>query len=168
MSKAYPKFDEETHRVLTMLQHDKSPLTAKGEVEEIETALYYYLQTCKVPLYRGLYDQEVKALGDMKIGSNITFGKYMSFSENLSIAKQFAKSGYILVGKELYGFNYWKYLVTTTEEIKKEDKAEYDSIDGDYIIQAAKEEKEWIMPKEFGYKITNIKKGNTYTLIECT
>lgn len=120
--------------------HDKDHVMSQGsKTPELEEVLKKYSETCPHTLYRGCSEDEFR-----RYQSGKPIGYYTSFSEDINTAKQFGPKLITLNGAK--GLCYWRYLVSDLELLKKENPAEYDSSDGDYLIESAKEEKEWILP----------------------
>lgn len=137
-------FDTSTTEHLLYLVHDKSHVMSNkskmGFLNEVFAA--YKNDKSNIKVYRGLY---VEKLEDFKVGGTYTFDRYQSFSEDLQIAHDFSKNKLILqLNNHRGGFPYWRWMVDYFEKMKKEDPFEFRSVDGDFMIKAAKEEKEWI------------------------
>ena len=160
---------EEDVQNLSFLIHEKQaagiPTESLGSVEK---ALDLSKNTStKTPLYRGLYGEEIKYLGDVKKGDFIDFDRYKSFSEKPDIAKGFGGTNVLLkANSSKGGFNYGDFVQESMKDYKKKSPADYDMEDGDFIFDSAKEEAEWIFGRNKGFKITDVKKEGDFTVIE--
>lgn len=167
----YKKLTYDDKETLSYLYHDKQqvlPDGFNGKLQGLEKAIKNYSETALV-LYRGLWPQEVKAIGELEIGKTFSLNRYSSFSEKLKIGLAFGEgTRYVIYLKNAKAFSYWKYMVNSMTKLKKKDPEEFDDIDGDYIIEVVEDEREWILPREAKYKIENFKTAHGYTVIECT
>lgn len=115
------------------------------------------------PLYRGLY---VENVDDFKVGKEYKFNRYQSFSEDLDMAKQFSQNNIILqLDRSKGGFNYAEYLKKYFSDLQQEDPEEFDMIDGEFMIDSADEEKEWLFNINSKVKIKNIEERDGFTFI---
>jgi hypothetical protein len=157
--------DKSLSSFLNYLVHDKSHVM--GNVNS-SPQLEKVLQLVKnkkfnKPLYRGLYNEQLKDFSEGKI---YQFNRYQSFSEKIGIAKTFSKNNLIIkANSSTHGFNYAKFLVHTYKVMKKNDPDQYDGEDGDYMIQSALEEAEWIFPMNAKFKVEKISKSGKFTII---
>lgn len=151
-------FDDDTTENLLYLVHDKDHvIDNKSKVGFLNKVFSAYKNNkSNVKLYRGLYTEKLE---DFKFGSVYTFDRYQSFTEDLQIAHDFSKNKLILqLNIHTGGFPYWRWMVDYYQKMKKEDPSEYDAVDGDYMIEAVEEEKEWIF--NIGTKIRIIESFN--------
>lgn len=147
----YSKLSENTKDVLAYLIHSKDHVLLQGHKDSaIEEALKKYSTVSSKTLYRGCSEVEF---------NNVAQGKpsqyYMSFSEDQSVAKSFGPK--LIILHKAKGFNYAEYLVEAMNELRENNPNEYDSADGDFMIETAEEEKEWILP--FGLVLKAISNG---------
>lgn len=157
---------------LNYLIHDKAQVTNSigRTVPAIEKALRLYSE--KAPdLFRGVYPEEKGFLltyKDIESGKAFSMDRYTSFSEKKEFALLFTTATNIMISvKNATGFCYWKYFVSSLEKLRNEDPQSFDAEDGDYLIGAAEEESEWILPMNAKYKLLNIKKEGELTIYEC-
>ena len=164
----YKKLTNDDQMDLAYLEHDKSHVIDKygDRLRGLEKALKYYSQPTP-QLYRGLYKEEVQQLGELGKGKPFSFKGYLSFSEKLKVGLSFGHgSRFVLTVKGAPGFSLWKYRTSTIESIRLSDPHEFDSIDGQYIIDSAMAEKEWILARNTKFEIVDYKVGHGYTVIE--
>jgi hypothetical protein len=157
--------DNNLTQFLNYLVHDKKHvMDNKGTTPELEKVFRLTKgQKYNQPLYRGLYTESIE---DFVIGETYEFPRYQSFSENLEIAERFSKNGLIIqVTNSVGGFNYGGYLVYSFEKLKKDDPKMYDAEDGDFMIEGALEEAEWLFPKNTNFIVQDISKKGKYTII---
>lgn len=159
------EFSEEEKEQLGLLIHDKEHLgVPEGTpVAGVEKALRTMSKTSSKPLYRGL-SQKVEA----KPGMVLNFKGYTSFSEDVDIADGFADSYgtkmimWVARGK---GFNYGEWYRKDLEKIRDTDPAQWDAIDGDYLLGSAEDEKEWIFPLKSKFQVEQIQIKHGVTFI---
>jgi hypothetical protein len=167
----YKKLNYDDKETLYYLYHDKEsilPDDFKGKLRGIEKALKNYSEVAP-SLYRGLYPQEVEAIGELEVGKVFSLKRYTSFSERLKIGLSFGEgTRYVIYLKNGIGFNYWKFITEDLTKIKNEDPEEFENVDGGYILEFVNEEKEWIFSKEAKYKIEKFKTAHGFTVIECS
>lgn len=165
----YNKLTHDDQVDLGGLVHDKGHVMQFGKRSNgLENALKYYTETSPGPLYRGISGYEKKDIENLKVGQKIPPSKtYRSFSEDKNLARDFAESSKVLLILDKgTGFCYWKYSIWELQDIKKRDPEEYESVDGDHLMDLANEEKEWILPIDSVYLIKKISKVGDYTEIE--
>ena len=164
---AYNKLSNSDKEYLGQLMHDKKSYDDDGGPggDGLKNAFKYYSE--KSPkVYRGIYEYEYKKLKKLKVGDSFESQSYLSFSESIKVAEEFADWDTIISAQNLTGFCYWKYMVANMKELKKKDPEEFDYIDGQYAIESAEEEKEWIFPTNIKFKIVSRVKSRGYTIIE--
>lgn len=160
---------EEDVQNLSFLIHEKQAAGIPTEsLASVEKALDLSKNTStKTPLYRGLYGEEIKYLGDVRKGDFINFDRYKSFSEKPDIAKGFGGTNVLLkANSSKGGFNYGDFVQESMKDYKKRSPTDYAMEDGDFIFDSAKEEAEWIFGRNKGFKITDVKKEGNFTVIE--
>ena len=165
----YEELTDSERRTLNYLIHDKKHVTANlgTPIAVIDKAIQKYSE--KAPqLFRGVYPQETYTLNSVKEGNSFSMGRYASFSESEEFAEKFTKSTKIMMTlKNGVGFCYWKYFVADLEKLRDEDPQAFDDEDGDYMIESAKEEGEWILSKDAKYRLLSKKKVGELTVLEC-
>jgi len=170
MKQSYDKLNYRDEEDLSYLIHDKSHvlLTRKSRLEGLENAFKYYSELAP-HLYRGLYKEEVQEIGNLQRGKTFSFGAYLSFSEKVTVGFSFgSETHHLLFLKKGMGFNYCKYSTSVLEELKQSNPKEYNAVDGDFLIKELESEKEWILPRETKFTITDFNSGLGFTVIECT
>jgi len=157
--------DDNLTGFLNYLVHDKEHVMDNKSISpELEKVFRLVKgQTYSQSLYRGLYTEKLE---DFKINDVYLFPRYQSFSENIEIAQSFSSKGLILHAKNsINGFNYGGYLVHSFEKLKKTDPETYEAEDGDFMIEGALEEAEWLFPKNSNFLVENIDEQGKYTII---
>ncbi len=158
-------FDISTSEHLLYLVHDKDHvLDKKSKIGFMNTVFASCKNNrSKVKLYRGLYKEKIE---DFVPGQTYTFARYQSFSEDLNIAKKFTKNKLILLlTSHTGGFPYSHWMKDFYENMKKKDPQEYNSVDGDFMIETANEEKEWIFNIDTVINIVDVAERSGYTYI---
>lgn len=129
---------------LQLLQHDKELTGAdySAKMPALEKAFTLYGRPCRTPLYRGLPMGRGNA---SSVRGVLSFRGYTSFSESIEQAEKFAEESRVIVEltRPRTAFCYYEWVVSEVESLGPE---EYDVSDGDWTIQAAREEAEWIFP----------------------
>ena len=87
---SYDKLTREENLELRLMGHDKSHIDLNNNVA-IAKAFQYYSEVCNVPLYRGVYEPEVRILETVEPGGTFQLGRVTSYSENEAIGIKFAK-----------------------------------------------------------------------------
>ena len=152
---------------LGLLQHDKAHAgDANGRrIAGLEKALTKFPSTSHAPLWRGMS----KFKDDVSVGKILTLRNYTSFSEHRPIAEQFAKSYKTNVLMKLLhpakGFNYGQWLVDDALEWKEKDPQYYHDIDGDFQVEGAKDEAEWIFPQASSFSVEEISEENGFKIL---
>jgi len=165
---AYDKLSYDDKLDLSYLIHDKQAVLPEygGKLEGLESALGKYSESAP-QIYRGLYEEEVNEIGDLKKGKKFSFKGYTSFSERLKIGLTFGEgTRFVLSVKNGYGFCYWKYNYTEFSELKKEDPQEFEDVDGEHMIESANKEREWILPRNAKFEIVDFKTDHGYTVVQ--
>jgi len=147
----YSKLSDDAREMLGYLVHDKGHVFDKksNESVEMEEVMRVCSETYDKPLYRGVSDEEYQLI---EMGKPIPY--YTSYSELKEVAGRFGRV--ITLLPPTSAFSYWKYQKATMEEIKIEDEEEYEMVDGDYIIETALDEMEWIFDKGLTLKKTRV------------
>lgn len=149
----YSKLSEKTKDVLAYLVHSKEHVLMQGSKDaSIEEALKKCSEVSAKTLYRGCSAAEFN-----KVAQGKSVDYYMSFSEDRAIAKQFGPK--LIVLHKAKGFNYAAYLVAAMNDLRETNPKEFNSADGDFMIETAEEEKEWILP--FGLVLKALPNGFT-------
>ena len=130
-------FTPDQEQELMFLVHGKQHIGERtNKIVALEKALKEYSEVSDKPLYRGCSDQELE---------NILNGKpinyYLSFSEDINIAKTFGNN--IVTLQNGTGFCYYKYAI---KYYRNMDLVSYEISDGDFMVKALKTELEWIFP----------------------
>lgn len=127
-----------------MLVHDKEFAGADYEARmpAIDRAIALYGEVPRMTLFRGL--PPGRGNGTFS-GGVISFRGYASFSESLASAARFAEETRAVVALDatIRAFPYSKWLES---EFRSMEPEEYEMADGDYMIETAHEEAEWIFP----------------------
>lgn len=126
---------------LNYLIHDKAHISEGGIIVPLENAMKIHSKPMDTFLYRGVSQLEYDA-----IMSGKDLNMYQSFSEDIEIARRF---GPIVIRLDFQcgcAFPLWKWGICGLEKLKEENSIEYEKSDGDYLIEAYEEEKEWIIP----------------------
>lgn len=130
-------FTSEQEQELMFLVHGKEHITERtSKINALEKALKDYKEISSKPLYRGCSDEEL----NMILSKN-PVNYYLSFSEDINIAKKFGKN--IITLQNGKGFCYYKYVI---KYYRNMDLDLYEIVDGDSMVQALKTELEWILP----------------------
>lgn len=151
---------------LQLLQHDKELIggSSNRRLPALEKALLKLGRIPAVTLYRGILPSQVAMAKSQKF----SLRGYQSFSESLEKASGFAESSGIVLELRHSSrpmFCYWKWLVDEAERIRREDPTLFDSMDGDFVIEAAREESEWITPFGPMFKSTGMEQRNGMQVI---
>ncbi len=157
---AIPKYTDRQEELMWTMLHDKGHvLDSNRKDSDLEELTHKYASSPKMPLYRGLYEQELMALFKQSKQPAVQLSRYLSFSENFSTAKGFSKAGQtdtvleILPGPKNKAFNYWSRTrdLIMAADLDKEFGGEED--ERDMIIDGLESEREWIYPFDFKFKI---------------
>lgn len=125
---------------LYYLIHNKSHVINNGPNDDLNEAISKFGQMTNKILYRGLSDKE---LNGIMTGNHVV--EYMSFSEDENIAQRFGKH-VIKLQLKVNAFCLWQWGVHDILSLKFNSPGQYESSDGDYILESFLEEKEWILP----------------------
>lgn len=117
-----------------------------AELKSVVAKLQKTGEVPKMTLYRGCSDAELEAIKANKHSIVDT----LSFSEDIKIAKSFGKN-IIEVEARVPLFCYHKFLGEWYTTLKNVDASEYDAVDGDYMIETAEEELEWICTNDYEF-----------------
>ena len=79
---SYDKLTREENLELRLMGHDKSHIDLNNNVA-ISKAFQHYSEVCDMPLYRGIYEPELRILENTPPGSTFQLGRVTSFSENV-------------------------------------------------------------------------------------
>lgn len=120
-----------------------------SELKSVIAKLQKTGEVPKMTLYRGCSDVELEAIKANKHSIVDT----LSFSENKNIAKSFGKN-IIEVEAKVPMFCYHKFLGEWYTTLKNVDASEYDAVDGDFMIESAEEELEWICTNDYEFTMT--------------
>jgi hypothetical protein len=156
----FKKLTKSEIEFLLYLQHDKSHVMGNDRKNPTMARIFSKIPKKKItkPLYRGIYPKEIALFSAPKNSSSIIKAKnnlpqneivlkrYSSFSENISIAKSFAGSSKIIIKlvSSNSGLNYAQFIVDYMNDLKRKDRDTYEQEDGDFLIDEAKKEAEWI------------------------
>lgn len=164
LTEAFEKsLSDRAKRDLLILTHKKADLFYPGtKNRSVDEALKVLGQPIDFPVYRGIYDKEVKR-DKPKVGVVLTLDTYTSFSESYELAKQFANkknTKHIIYECKAIdnAFKYWEWCAAYYKRLKKLDKEEYDMVEGDYVISELEREKEWIVDMGVKFKIVGERK----------
>lgn len=100
----------------------------------------------KMNLYRGCSDEELESIKT----TGKTIVDTLSFSEDKNIAKGFGKN-IIEIESTVPMFCYHKFLKNWYTALRSIDPDEYDAVDGDFMIESADEELEWICTNDYKF-----------------
>lgn len=147
------KLDADTREMLWYLIHSKTHVWADEYPDKkMRNVLAKYTTKTNKPLYRGFRSKEY--LQKLAAGSPVE--AMMSFSEDKSIAEQFGTV--MTLEAPSAGFCYWDWVKSECDWLEKNDKFEFNSIDGDFIRNAAIEEAEWLMSHEMKLEVVDAEK----------
>jgi len=154
---------DDDRETLHLLQHDKELTGAEYDqrLPAIDRALAMFKKPCTTPLYRGL----PPGRGNASFDKLLKFKGYASFSESLEIAEGFADQTGVIVKlvRARDAFCYYEWLES---EFRAMDRDSFEMADGDWAIQAARDEAEWIFPFASTFQVNRTTKRNGITLIE--
>ena len=149
------------------LIHDKSHIMNMKSEHPTLKKVFRLVKGTKYnkPLYSGISPKKIE---DFSVGEIYIIHSYMSFSEIKQVGKNFGKQTKTVLEftSSSDGFNYKQYTLDFFQEIKKDDYDDYNSMDGDYMIQTAKEEAEWIFNIGTKYKVEKISKEGGFNFIK--
>lgn len=172
LSAKVPKYTEEQQEVLMGLIHDKSQIiSAFGGDDDLNELIRKYSEVPKKPLYRGIYRQEQSRINEqLEEQGYARLNRYMSFSEDKAIAKKFAEVHVVLEllpasSPKLKGFNYHQRLKDYILSIPLEEAFSGDEEWRDDLIEGVEEEKEWIYPVGYKFKVVGTRKEGQYTIL---
>lgn len=158
--------NEEVSEFLSYLVHDKDHvMNNKTDVKELDF-VFDITKNYKTPvvLYRGLYEEEER---DFIVDKFFNFYRYSSFSENIEVARSFSTSKDILkINSSVKGFCYHSFLTKVFTDLKNIDFDEFESQDGQEMLDTADEEKEWIFNIDTKFKVTKIYNDGGFRIIE--
>ena len=139
------RLDQGELEVLGLLIHDKKHFTSRGNRHgDLDSAIEKLKTKSKKDLYRGVSDVELELIRSDKANF------YLSFSEDINIAKRYGKV--ITLKSGAIGLNYWEWGEADQLAQKKEDPKDWDAQDGEFMLETFREEKEWVFP--FHMKLT--------------
>lgn len=147
---------------LLMFQHSKELL---GEYSRrfpsLEKAMSLHGEVTPVPLYRGLPPGRGNGV---TLGAQMAFRGYPSFSESLETASRFARETGALVEltRPCRGFCYYRWLEA---EFRSMDPESYEMSDGDWTIQDARREAEWILPFGSHFSVLRIREDSSLRIV---
>ena len=157
---AVPKYTDRQQDLMRTMLHDKGHvLDSNRKDSDLEELTHQYASSPKMPLYRGLYEQELMALFKQSKLPAIHLSRYLSFSEDFDIAKGFSKAGKtdtvveILPGAKNKAFNYWSHTRDLIMAADLDKEFGGDEEERDMIIEGLDSEREWIYPFDFKFKI---------------
>lgn len=166
----YAELSDSERRSLNYIIHDKKHVTSNigYPFPVLDKAIEKYSEKAPV-VFRGAYPQETYALNRTKEGGTFSMNRYASFSESEEFARKYAtkNSNTMMSVKNGVGFCFWKYVVADMEKLRKEDPEAFQDEDGEYMIESAKEESEWIFPKNAKYRVINVKTEGELKILEC-
>ena len=153
---SYDKLTPEENLELRMMEHSKDHINIENNVA-ISKAFQYYSEPCTKPLYRGIYEPEVRIIENLQPGDTFQLGRVTSLSENFEIAKRFAEldkiielapgaKGFSLVGLIVHRFNEWE----------ARDPRDFEMQDGDWRRGSALRESEWLIPEDTTFKLLEV------------
>lgn len=165
----YAELSDSERRSLNYIIHDKKHVTSNigYSFSVLDKAIEKYSEKAPV-VFRGVYPQETYALNRTKEGGTFSMNRYASFSESEEFARKYAKKSNTMMSvKNGVGFCFWKYVVADMEKLREEDPEAFRDEDGEYMIESAKEESEWIFAKSAEYRILNVKREGELRIVEC-
>lgn len=145
-AKRYKISDSDIETLLYVVHSDDH---VGPELKSIIAKLQKNGEVPKMTLYRGCSDAEFEAIKANKHSIVDT----LSFSEDKNIAKRFGKN-VIEVEVKAPMFCYHKFLGEWYTTLKNVNPDEYDSVDGDFMIEGAEEELEWICTNDYEFTMT--------------
>jgi hypothetical protein len=159
--------DEST---LLYLVHSKGHIGKHGEaIPSVEKALRL-LSEDGTQLWRGLYEQEVKAITELlQFGSNVRFtlDHYTSLTEYRCVAERFGRQVKALLHvKCVRGFPLCKWAIDLHKKMKQLNPQEYEESDGDTLIETYEAEAEWILGIGTSLRIVNTRVEDGWTIFE--
>lgn len=137
----YDDLSDAARGMLGFLVHSKEHVFCKVSTDErMEEVLAKHSEVYNKPLYRGIRNkQELQDLLDGKPTSH-----YTSYSESEKYASNFGTV--VTVQAPIVAFNYSKYQAEEFEILKQSVTQEvFASYDGDYMIETAHQELEWVL-----------------------
>jgi hypothetical protein len=144
---------------------DDKDFVMKNNKKEKELEIVFKLfknNTHKGILYRGVYKSELHFL---KENETVKFNKYLSFSEDVNIAKNFTDCKTILIISDPKGFfPYSNWLINHF----KKNKEDYENFDGERKTKITQKEKEWIANFDESFHVTKILKNKNLTEVHLT
>ena len=154
---SYDKLTRDENLELRMMQHSKSHIEIENN-PAIEKAFQYYSETSTVPLYRGIYIEEVRIIENLQLGDTFQLGRVTSLSENFKIAKRFAKLGKVieLVPGATECFSLVSLIVHRFNEWEARDPRDFKEQDGDWQRGSALREAEWLVPEDMTFELLDI------------
>lgn len=154
------KYTDRQESLLWTMVHDKGHvLDANRPDSSLDALIKTYSESPKIPLYRGLYDKELMAIFKQSKSPSVKLDKYLSFSQNVNVARGFAKTSgtdtvlEILPGPKNKAFQYWKrtYDLMAAADVDKEFNG--DEEEREMLLDGLKAELEWIYSYGFLFKI---------------
>lgn len=170
---AVPKYTEDQQDVLMGLVHDKSNIIpTSGSDDDLDELIKKYSDAPKVPLYRGIYQQELSRITEqMEDQGYVRLNRYLSMTEDKNLAKKFAETRVILelmptgTATKRKGFNYHDRLEKYILSIPLEEAFSGDSEWRDGLIDMVRKEKEWIYPVGYKFKVSGTRKEGSLTIM---
>jgi hypothetical protein len=167
------KLDDDEIEILVNLYSDKFNVLRLGKRSSVLDKIFSWIKNIKLNtnLYRGIYINELKSYDINDNTTKLILGHYSSFSENLSIAKNFADesgSKTVFIATNSTGiFPYYKLINYELKLLKKNYPDEFnDSFDGNAIFELINEEREYIANIGSVFTINRKYVKDDYTIYE--
>lgn len=142
-AKLYKISDNDIETLLYVVHSDDH---VEKQLKPLITKLQKNGEVPEMTLYRGCSDKEYNAI--IKTGKSPV--ATLSFSEDKNLAKDFGEN-VIEVEVDVPMFCYHKFMGDWYATLKKVNPHEYDSVDGDFMIETAEEELEWICTNDYKF-----------------
>ena len=162
----YDKLTKDENLELRLMGHDKSHIDLNNNVA-LAKAFQYYSEVCDMPLFRGIYEPEVRILESIEPGDTFQLGRVTSYSENEGIGIKFAKrnvgcmvelvpgsKGFSLAGIMIQRYNAWE----------ARDPYDFKMQDGEFQRHVAQKEAEWLMPYDTTYELLGVSERDGLTV----
>ena len=163
---SYDKLTADENLELRLMGHDKSHIDLNNNVA-IAKAFEHYSEVCNVPLYRGVYEPEVKILESIEPGDTFQLGRVTSLSENENIGIKFANRNLgsmieLVPGAE--GFNLAGIMIQKYNSWEARDPNDFKMQDGEFQRSVAQKESEWLLPADTTYVLLDVSESNGLTV----
>lgn len=149
---------DEEREDLMLIVNDKSHGARDKEnrtIPGLEKAFQLFPETSKKELFRGL-PKRWKSLNPHK-SEILIFPFYTSFSERKEVALDFASESKVILHllPRATGFNYCQWQIEEYEQMRDSSLKDFKSCDGEYMIEGAEEEAEWIFPRNSRFQVVD-------------